>query len=56
MNENQEKRLEHVFKQLCKNNATETEHLLITLQEANLMDEQFVLDWLDTLNEISVTH
>ena len=56
MNENVEKRVEHILKQLCKHNLIETEHLLVALQEAKLMDEQFVLDWLDKLNEISVTH
>ena len=26
------------------------------LKESNLLNEQFVLDWLDKLNEISVRH
>ena len=32
------------------------ENIYKELKDSNLLNEQFVLDWLDKLNEISVRH
>lgn len=44
----------NVIKELLEANIEELDRLYKFLEWANLLNEQFVIDWLDKLNEISV--
>jgi hypothetical protein len=46
--------MENVIKELLEANIEELNKLYKFLELANLLNEQYVLDWLDKLNEISV--
>lgn len=46
--------MENVIKELLEANIEELDKLYKFLELANLLNEQYVLDWLDRLNEISV--
>lgn len=46
--------MENVIKELLEANIKELDKLYKFLELANLINEQYVLDWLDRLNEISV--
>lgn len=46
--------MENVIKELLEANIKELDKLYKFLELANLLNEQYVLDWLDKLNEISV--
>lgn len=42
------------LKRQCEDNIKGVEELFNSLERQGLLNEQFVLDWLDKLNEISV--
>lgn len=46
--------MENVIRELLEANIEELDKLYKFLELANLLDEQYVLDWLDKINEISV--
>lgn len=46
--------MENVVRELLEANIEELNKLYKFLELANLLNEQYVLDWLDKLNEISV--
>lgn len=46
--------VENPIKELLEANIEELDKLYKFLELANLLNEQYVLDWLDRLNEISV--
>lgn len=46
--------MENVIRELLEANIEELDKLYKFLELANLLNEQYVLDWLDRLNEISV--
>lgn len=46
--------MENVIKELLEANIEELNKLYKFLELANLLNEQYVLDWLDKINEISV--
>lgn len=46
--------MENAIKELLEANIEELGKLYKFLELANLLNEQYVLDWLDRLNEISV--
>lgn len=46
--------MENVIRELLEANIKELDKLYKFLELANLLDEQYVLDWLDKMNEISV--
>lgn len=46
--------MENAIKELLETNIEELDKLYKFLELANLLNEQYVLDWLDRLNEISV--
>ena len=46
--------MENAIKELLKVNIEASNKLYEFLKKANLLNEQYVLDWLDKLNEISV--
>lgn len=46
--------MEDKIRQLLEFNILELETLYQLLSQLNLLNEQYVLDWLDKLNEISI--
>lgn len=46
--------MENAIKELLEANIEELDKLYEFLELANLLNEQYVLDWLDRLNKISV--
>ena len=45
---------ENLIKELLQNNLNEINTIYDLIQLYNLQNEQYVLDWLDSLNEISI--
>lgn len=45
---------ENLIKELLQNNLNEINTIYDLIQLYNLENEQYVLDWLDSLNEISI--
>lgn len=46
--------MENAIKELLEANIEELNKLYKFLELANLLNEQYVLDWLDKINEISI--
>lgn len=46
--------MENTIKELLEANIKELDTLYRFLVQSNLQNEQYVLDWLDKLNEISI--